>query len=140
MFFVLTIWQFNAFCIPASFYGDYYKILALAFIVFTALCFNMFIKLSCLIGIFIHFSINVCVKFLRFIFRIFYFFMFGCLFFLLFALIMCVFVNFLHISYLFTSFNNCNSSSCSAFVHIHVNIGEVFNCLQDNNNSYSKDL
>ena len=101
----------------------------------------MFIKLSCLIGILIHFSINVCVKFLRFIFRIFCFFMLGFFFmFLLFALIMGVFVNFLHIAYLLTSFNNCNSSQCSAFVHLHVNIGEVPNCPQGNNNSYSKDL
>ena len=88
-------------------------ILALVFIVFTALFVNIFIKLSYIIGIFTHFSISICINFLCIVFRIFYYFMFGCLFLLVFALLLCVFVNVLHVSYLFANFNDYVSSSGS---------------------------
>ena len=64
-------------------------ILALVFLVFTALFVNIFIKLSYITGIFTHFSISICINFLCIVFRIFYYFMFGCLFLLVFALLLC---------------------------------------------------
>ena len=88
-------------------------ILALVFIVFTALFVNIFIKLSYIIGIFTHFSISICISFLRIVFRIFYYFMFGCLFLLVFALLLCA---------------------------IQANIDKDVNCLQSNNNASSKNL
>ena len=90
-------------------------ILALAFIVSTALFVNIFIKLSYIIGIFTHFSISICISFLRIVFRIFYYFVFGCLFSLVFTLLLCAFVNVLHVSYLFTNFSDYDSSSGSFF-------------------------
>ena len=81
IFFVLVIWQVNAFCITLFFTVIITMILALVFIVFTAMFLNMFIKLFYIIGIFTHFSIITCVSFLCIIFRIFYYFMVGCLFF-----------------------------------------------------------
>ena len=73
---------------------------------FTVLFVNIFIKLFYIIGIFTHFSISICINFLCNVFRIFYYFMFGCLFSLVFALLLCVFVNVSHVSYLFASFND----------------------------------
>ena len=67
--------------------------------------------------------------------------MFGCLFSLAFALLLCAFVNVLHVSYLFASFNNYDASSGSiSFFHIHTNIDKDVNCLQSNNNASSKNL
>ena len=67
--------------------------------------------------------------------------MFGCLFSLVFALLLCVFVNVLHVSYLFASFNDYDASSRSiSFFHIHTNIDKDVNCLQSNNNASSKNL
>ena len=67
--------------------------------------------------------------------------MFGCLFSLVFALLLCVFVNVLHVSYLFASFNDYDASSGSiSFFHIHTNIDKDVNYLQSNNNSSSKNL
>ena len=141
IFFVPVIWQFNAFCITAFFTVIIIMILALVFIVFTALFVNIFIKLSYIIGIFTHFSISICINFLCIVFRIFYYFMFGCLFLLVFALLLCVFVNVLHVSYLFTNFNDYDSSSGSIFFsHIHANIDKDVNCLQSKNNASSKNL
>ena len=94
IFFIPVIWRFNAFCITVFFTAIIIIILALVFIVFTVLFVNIFIKLSYIIGIFTHFSINICINFLCIVFRIFYYFMFGCLFLLGFALLLCVFVNF----------------------------------------------
>ena len=113
IFFVPVIWQLNAFCITVLFTVIIIMILALVFIAFTALFVNIFIKLSYIIEIFTHFLISICIIFLYIVFRIFYF-MFGCLFLLVFALLLCVFVNVLHV-YLFTNFNNYDSSSGSIF-------------------------
>ena len=64
--------------------------------------------------------------------------MFGSLFSLVFALLLCVFVNVLHVSYLFASFNDYDASSGSiSFFHIHTNIEKDVNCLQSNNNDSS---
>ena len=54
IFFVPVIWRFNAFCITVFFTAIIIMILALVFIVFTALFVNIFIKLSYIIGIFTH--------------------------------------------------------------------------------------
>ena len=115
-------------------------ILALAFIVSTALFVNIFIKLSYIIGIFTHFLISICISFLRIVFRIFYYFVFGCLFSLVFTLLLCAFVNVLHVSYLFTNFNDYDSSSGSFFLHIHANIDKDVGCPQSNNDASSKNL
>ena len=67
--------------------------------------------------------------------------MFGSLFSLVFALLLCVFVNVLHVSYLFASFNDYDASSGSiSFFHIHTNIEKDVNCLQSNNNDSSNNL
>ena len=110
IFLVPVISQFNAFCITVFFTVIIIMILALVFIVFTALFVNIFIKLSYIIGMFSDFSISICISFLFIIFRIFYYFMFGCLFLLVFALLLCAFVNVLYISYLVTNFNDYDSS------------------------------
>ena len=101
---------------------------------------NILIKLSYIIGIFTHFSISIYINFLRIVFRIFYYFMFGCLFLLVFALFLCVFVTVLHVSYLFTNFNDYDSLSGSIFFHIHANIDKDVNSLRSNNNASSKNL
>ena len=93
IFFVFVRCQFNAFCINSFFTVIVAMILALVFIVFTALFLNMFVKLYYIIGIFTHFSVINCISFLRIIFRNFFHFMFGCLFFLVFASLSCVCVN-----------------------------------------------
>ena len=65
------------------------------------------------------------------ILRFFYFVMFSCLFYLVILLILCAFVNTLHISCLFfTSFNGFNPSSGSVFFHVHVNIDNDTDCLK----------
>ena len=57
------------------------------------------------------------------------------------VLLLGVFLSVLHVSYLlFTNFNNNNLSSCSVFVHLHVNIEEDTDLLQSNNSAYSNDL
>ena len=96
IFFVLVIWQVNAFCITLFFTVIITMILALVFIVFTAMFLNMFIKLFYIIGIFTHFSIIICISFLRIIFRIFYYFMFGWVFFIAFAFLLRVCFDVLH--------------------------------------------
>ena len=116
-------------------------ILALAFIVFTELFVNVFIKLSYIKEIFTHFSISICINLLCIVFRIFYYFMFGCLFWLVFTLLLCVFINVLDVSYLFADFNDYDSSSGSiSFFHIHAKIDKDVNCLQSNNNATAKNL
>ena len=63
--------------------------------------------------------------------------MFGCLFF---------FLNVLHVSCLYTNFNDYNSSPGSVFVHVYVNINKddlinlMHNCLESSDNTSSKDL
>ena len=77
---------------------------------------------------------------MRIILRIFCF-MFGHLLFLPTLLFLRVFVNILQVSYLrFCSFNDCNSPSCSAFFHFHINIDKDADCRQSNNNVFSNDL
>ena len=111
------------------------------FIVFRALFFKMFIKLTCNIRIFIHFSIIICVNVFSLTSRICFSFMFRYLLFLLSPLLLCVFVNALHVSHLFTNFNDYNSSLVYIFVHVHVNIDKDATCFQSNNNDTdSKDL
>ena len=67
--------------------------------------------------------------------------MFGCLFLRVFILLLCFFLNVLHVSYLFTNFNGYDSPSGSIFVfHIHVNIEKDVNCLQSHNSAFSKNL
>ena len=52
------------------------------------------------------------------------------------VLLLGVFLSVLHVSYLlFTNFNNNNLSSCSVFVHLHVNIEEDTDLLQSNNSA-----
>ena len=106
--------------------------LALLFIVITVLFLKMFIKLFYIIEIFTHFSVSICINFLRI--------MFGCLFCLVFTLLFYNFVNVLHVFYLFTNFNDYNSSTGSTSFHIHANIDKDANCLQSNNNTSSKNL
>ena len=55
IFFVPVIWRFNAFCITVFFTAIIIMILALVFIVFTALLVNIFIKTSYIIGMSTHF-------------------------------------------------------------------------------------
>ena len=89
-------------------------ILALVFVVFTALLLNMFIKLFYIWGIFIYSQLSFvffCVLFLGF-FIISYLLVF---FFLVFALLLCLCVNVLHVLYLFTNFKDYNSSAGSTF-------------------------
>ena len=114
--------------------------LALLFIVITVLFLKMFIKLFYIIEIFKHFSVSICINFLRIIFRNFYYLIFGCLFCLVFTLLFCNFVNVLHVFYLFTNFNDYNSSAGSTSFHIHANIDKDANCLQINNNTSLKNL
>ena len=76
IFLILAIWMFNTFCIPAFlsvifavFVKVHYKS-ALTFILFIALIFNMYVKLTSIIGMFINFLIHIfiifCVLFLGF--------------------------------------------------------------------------
>ena len=139
VFFVLLIWQYDAFCITVIFMVFITMILALVFIVFKAPFLNMFIKLFYITGTFIHFSIIICINFLLDIFRGFFcYFMFGSLFFLVFALLFYVFVNVLLVFNLFTNFKDYNSSSGSTVFHFHVNFDKDATYLQTNNNASSK--
>ena len=107
------------------------------FIVLVAVPFNMYIKLICIIEILYIFGIILVWFFLRIIFRTFYSFMFGCSLSLSKLLLLRVFINNSQVSYLcFTSFNDYNSSSCSAFFHFHINIDKDADCLQRNNTSF----
>ena len=40
----------------------------------------------------------------------------------------------------FTSFNDCNSSSCSVFIHFHIDVDKEADCLESNSNASSNDL
>ena len=113
-------------------------VLVLVFIVFNIV--YMFIKFTCTKGIFIHLSINICIKFFWVSLLGFcIFFMFDCLFFLVFALLLCVFLNILHASYLFTNFNDYNLLLGYVYVQAQANTGKDADYLQSNNNT-SKDL
>ena len=103
--FAFFILQFNTCCIPVFFTVVFTMILARGF---TTLLFNILVKLTCIIGILIHFSINISMNPLCTIFYFFFHFsMFGCLFFLVFTLLLCVLVILTIIT---------------VFVRVHVNI------------------
>ena len=106
--FILFACQINTFSIPMFYPVIFIMFLTLIFIVLVALISNMYVNLICIMEIFIHF--------LYYFKNFFFCFMFGCLLFLAMLLLFCVFINILQVSYLcFTSFNDCNSSSCSTF-------------------------
>ena len=140
--FYLEVWYIFYFCISicdfyngCNFYNDpnFYSFYNNEFKTYT--------KRICMIGIFIHYLVNTSIILLRIIFRIFYFVMFIWLFSLLILLLLCIFVNILRVSYLFfTSFNDCNSTSSSAFVHFHANININIDCFKSNNDASANDL
>ena len=121
----------NAFYITVFYTVIIKVILARVFIVLTAVFLNMFIKLSYMRHIFqLSFVLVFCVFFwflvLGYYSIVFAYFMFGCFLFLVFALLLCVFVNVLHVFCLLTIFNNYNSSASSTFFHIHDNVDKNF--------------
>ena len=91
--------------------------LALLFIVITVLFLKMFLKLFYIIEIFTHFSVSICINFLRI--------MFGCLFCLVFTLLFYNFVNVLHVFYLFINFNDYNSSSGCVFIQFKLTLTKM---------------
>lgn len=131
-FFVGLISQFNVFCITAFFIIIITMIPSTNFYSFITLLFTMFIKLSCIIGIFTDFSVIICISLFCIIFIIFNFFF---VYFLLSLHCSCVFLLML---YLFTNLNNHDPSSGSIFVHIHINVDKASNCLLSNSNASSK--
>ena len=101
----------------------------------------MYIKLTCIIGIFINFVIYIVIIFFRIIFRIYYFLTICCFFYLAVILLWCVSVNILHVSCLFfTNCNDYNLSTGSAFFRVHTDIDKDGDCLQSNNNDSLNDL
>ena len=62
-FAILVIWQFKSFCIPA-----FLSTIFTLFILFIALLFNMYTKLTCIIGIFINFVIHIFIIFFPYYF------------------------------------------------------------------------
>ena len=101
----------------------------------------MYVKLICIIRIFLHFLINSFIIFLHISFRIFYFVMFNCLYSLAIILLLCVSVTNLHVScLLLTNFNESDSSSGSVFCNVHISIDKGADYLQSNNNASSNDL
>ena len=106
LFFALVIWHLMHFALLYYFTVIVTMILPLVFIDFSALFLNMFIKLFYKTGFFIISCLIVS-------------------FFLGLALFLCLCVNTLHFFYLFTSFNDYNSSTGSTFFPIHDNIAKV---------------
>ena len=105
-------------------------IVTLAFIFFIALIFNMFIKLTCILGNFINFFIHIFIIFFCMIFRIYYFLMFCCFF----LSLLCVSVNILLVSCLFfTNCNDYNLSTGSVFFRVYTDIAKDGDYLQSNN-------
>ena len=98
----------------------------------------MYVKLTCIIGIFINFLFHI-FKIFCMLFRAFFHVL---LFFsLVIILLLCVFVNILHVSRLFfTNSNYCNLLLGSAFFHVHIDIGKPAGCLQSNNNDSLNDF
>ena len=111
------------------------------FILFIALIFDMYIKLTCIKGIFIIFFIYIFIIFFRIVFRMYYFLIFFCFFSLAIILLLCVSVNILHVScLLFTYCNDYNLSTGSAFFRVYTDIDKDGDCLQSNNNDPLNDL
>ena len=106
LFFALVIWHLMHFALLYYFTVIVTMILPPVFIDFSALFLNMFIKLFYKTGFFIISCLIVSV-------------------FLGLALFLCLCVNTLHFFYLFTSFNDYNSSTGSTFFPIHDNIAKV---------------
>lgn len=105
VFFMLNIWQFNAFCIPVLSTVIVTIISRLDLIYFVEVVFNLYIRLACFIEmLFVHFLINFV--YLHFIFSTFSFSMLGCLLCLVIVLILCVCNKVLYVSCLL--FPNCN--------------------------------
>ena len=107
--------------------------MTLIFIVFITLIFNMYIKRTCIIGIFInlliHFYHLFCVLILEFIIfsRLVVFFSLS--------------INTLHVSCLFfPNSNDYNLSSGSVYFRVHTDIDKNGDCLQNNNNDSLNDL
>ena len=139
IFIILVVWQFSTFCIPAFSYVIFTMVVILIVILFTALIFDKYIKLTCITGIFINFLIHIFITFLRIIFRISHVWLF---FFLAIILLLCVFVNIFTL-FLFVFFTNSNDyilSSGSAFFRTNTDIDKVGYCLPSNNNDYLKNL
>ena len=63
IFLILAIWQFNTFCIPAFLSVIFTMVVTLIFIFFIALIFNIYMKLTCVTGVFINFLIHIFVIF-----------------------------------------------------------------------------
>ena len=116
---VHVIWQFNTFCISA-FLCDFCNGCNTNCYTFCSTNFYMCRKLTCIIGIFINFLIHFLLFFLCIIFRVYHFLTFGCFFPLAILLLLCIFVNILHVSCLFfTNSNDYNSSSGSVIFGVH---------------------
>ena len=114
IFLILVIWKFNTFCV--SVFAIFAMAITLIVILFRTLIFNVYIKLTCIIGVFINFIIHILIIFLCIFLKIFYFFMFDCFFCLFIILLLGVFANILHVSCLFfTNSNVYNLSSGSVF-------------------------
>ena len=99
----------------------------------------MYIKLTCIIGIFINFVIHIFIIFFCIIFRI-YFLMF-CFVFIWPLYCLGVFLLIFYVSCLFfTNSNNYNLSTGSTFFCVHTDIDKDGDCLQSNNNDSLNDL
>ena len=99
----------------------------------------MYTKLSCFIGIFSNFAIHIFIIFLCIIFRIYYFLMLG-FFSVAIILLLCVFVNILHVCLFFTNSNGYILSSGSVLFRVHTDIDKDGYFLQSNNNDSLNDL
>ena len=98
----------------------------------------MYVKLTCIIGIFIYF---IFFKFFACYLGLFFFFHVLLFFSLAIILLLCVFVNILHVSCLFfTNSTYCNLILGSAFSHVHIDIEKSAGCLQSNNNDSLNDF
>ena len=119
---------------------DFYCGSNTSFILFIALIFSMYIKLTHIIGIFNNFLIHIFIIFFCIIFRIYYFLMFCCFF--LWPLYCCgVFLLIFYVSCLFFTYcSDYNLSTGSAFFHVHTDIDKDGDFLQSNNNDFLNDL
>ena len=112
-------------------------VVPLVFILFTALIFNMYIKLTRIIGnvinFFIHIFIIFSVLFLEFIIFSRFFFSLAII------LLWCVSVNILRFLF-FTNCNDYNLPTGSAFFCVHSDIDKNGDCLESNNNDFLNDL
>ena len=109
-------------------------ILTLSFIVLVAIFLHMYIKRICIIGIFIHFLIEISVKISRLFLAL---FIVSCFIFSYHGIALCIYVDVLRVSYLFfTDSGDYNASSGSVFFLVHFNIDKDADCLRSNNNTF----